>query len=153
MENKQCANCAYHNKNVHGCVRTQTHVQDTDSCSYYTNSPTICAACGKYIIGSSFLEQVKEGQYVELCAQCAKAISTCAGCTNGIRCAFEEDPSPLPKIVPHTVRQGNSIIQTQIQNPERVRLLCEKCPCWDTEDKACNRECHNCSNYHSVLSS
>ena len=153
MENKQCATCAYHNKNVQGCVRTQTLVQETDSCSYHTKEPAVCGVCGKYIIGASFLESTGNNRYLELCAQCVKAINTCAGCKNSTRCAFEEDPSPLPKIVTQSFRQGNTVVQTQVRNPERVRLLCENCPCWDINDKACNREFNNCGGYHSILSS
>ena len=64
-------------------------------------------------------------------------------------CSFENDPSPLPKIVQKQVRQGNMTAITQVRNPERIEITCKKdCPCYDPEFE-CLRQfgtCGKCEN-------
>ena len=151
MPEKNCANCAYYNPTQSTSVLRQAKTEAEDFCSKYTTEPIVCATCQSYIIGSSFVEKIPNG-WIEICANCAKALSTCAGCKHGAYCAFEQDPSPLPKIVTQTLKQGNAIMQTQVPNPERIRLLCEKCSCFSIEDKACNRVFSQCGNHISILS-
>ena len=149
-ENKNCAGCGYHDPRAGICVLYKREVIDEDYCSSYSSSPTVCATCQSYIAGRAFLYETPKG-YIEVCGRCTRALPTCAGCKNGIYCAFEEDPNPMPKVVMQTIRQGNAVMQTQVRNPERVRLLCENCPCWNTEDKVCNREFNHCGRHDSIL--
>ncbi len=149
-ENKICGKCAYHDPRAGICVLRKCQVTDSDYCSSYTNTPTVCATCQTYILGRAFLHETRNG-YIEVCERCTRALPTCAGCINGAHCAFEEDPNPMPKVVMQTIRQGNAVMQTQVRNPERVKLFCEKCSCWDSEDKACNREFGCCGRHISIL--
>lgn len=149
-DDRNCASCAYYNKNTQQCVILRIPADSDNFCHLHSTNPIVCATCGNYIIGPSFYEYSTRG-YVEVCQRCAKALGTCAGCKHGAHCAFEEDPSPLPKIVTQTIRQGNAVMQTQVRNPERVRLLCEKCACWDIENMECDREYNSCINQKCIL--
>jgi hypothetical protein len=53
----------------------------------------------------------------------------------------------MPKQIQQVVRQGNMTAQVMIMNPERVNKFCAHCPCWNTLDACCNRECGCCGNY------
>lgn len=148
--NKNCASCAYFDSNQFACVLTRTATSADSSCSRHATNPTVCATCGSYIIDKSIFTQSPKG-WLEICTKCAKALGTCAGCKLGGYCAFEQDPSPLPKVVSQTIRQGNAVMQTQVRNPERIRLLCEKCPCFNIEDKECDRMFNTCPNHRCIL--
>ena len=80
-----------------------------------------------------------------LCERCYVALGTCAGCANGSTCLFETDPSPLPKVVTQTIRQGNMVGQIQVKNPERIKVCCEGCHCFI--DNECYRTYQYCKNH------
>lgn len=82
------------------------------------------------------------------CARCFHSFGTCAMCVNRQYCDFETNPSPLPKQVQQTIRQGNMTLQQVIKNPERIALCCGNCPCYDTE---CRKEYGTCANYKEVV--
>lgn len=86
------------------------------------------------------------------CPQCYAKFNTCHMCNHGPSCAFETDPSPIPKQIQQVVRQGNMTMQQVIQNPERVKLFCFNCPCFDTDDLVCNkRTCGTCRYYDEFV--
>lgn len=148
----KCASCAYWQPEQQICVALNQPRQKRDFCSFHTTDPKVCATCGKFILGNYNYNEVN-GQYIMVCEACQQALSTCAGCKTGNVCSFESDPSPLPKMIQQNMRQGNMIIQTTVRNPERVRLLCEKCPCFNHEGSFCNREFNTCGNLQCILNS
>lgn len=85
-----------------------------------------------------------------ICNNCYAYLYTCALCTQGHECSFENDPSPLPKQVQKVIRQGNMTMQTVIQNPERVDITCRKlCSCF-SEEFGCLKANGVCGNYKEV---
>lgn len=84
------------------------------------------------------------------CLNCYARLGTCAGCTHCTGCDFETNPSPLPKQIQHTMQQGNMTMQTVIKNPERVKLTCFNCFCFDEEALQCKRELGWCSAHQEV---
>jgi hypothetical protein len=85
-----------------------------------------------------------------LCPNCASQLNTCAFCKKVNGCAFETDPSPLPKRVQKQFRQGNMITVTEVINPERVRQTCEKgCDCFDAKF-GCMRQFYYCERMDHV---
>ena len=84
------------------------------------------------------------------CQRCFAAMDTCGACIHGAKCEFETNPSPLPKQVQKTIRQGNAVLQTFVKNPDRIRELClYACPCFD-EENGCGKEFGYCPNYKEV---
>lgn len=97
----------------------------------------ICKLCGKQVEGAQLCYSVDLEEV--FCNNCIYLLGGCYSCGNVVSCAFEQDPSPLPKIVVQTVQQGNMTMQTQIRNPEREAITCKtKCPCWN-EEWGCGR--------------
>ena len=148
-ERKKCANCSYWHPEHQACVLLRAGRAEDDFCSSHTNSPPVCATCQSYIIGKSFYYQAN-GQWIEVCENCAHIIPTCAGCKNSV-CEFEENPDPMPKMVMRTIQQENAVIQASMRNPEREQKFCPSCPCWDKNDNACNREFNVCGNHHCIF--
>ena len=151
MTDKNCATCAYYNPNQKGCVLLKIPREEDDYCSSHSTNPSVCKTCGRYILTSGFLTKGREGEWIEICAQCAKALSTCVACKHYQTCEFRENPDPMPQTVAQRIRQGNAIIQTTEENPERVKKFCHGCPCWDSEEGGCNRTFMRCGRHDSVL--
>ena len=149
MPEKNCANCAYYNPTQSACVLRQAKTEAEDFCSKYTIEPMVCATCRSYIIGSSFVEKTSNG-WIEICANCAKALSTCAGCKHQT-CEFRENPDPMPQTVVQQIRQGNAIMQTTVENPERIKKFCHECVCWNSEESFCNRTFNCCGRHDCIL--
>jgi len=116
---------------------------EQDFCSRHTKSLMRCEICGTEIL-VPYIDISTEGEYHVLCNTCASERSTCRYCKKNTECAFENDPSPLPKVVMKTMQQGNSYIQTQVINPDRIRETCEKkCSCFDAKN-GCLRQNNWC---------
>jgi hypothetical protein len=149
MNNKTCETCAIKEPNTNTCRLFGHKVEDTDFCSKYTKELKICSICGRPT-NNLIIEIDKKKDYpIAVCNQCRLNAGTCARCTEFANCLFETDPSPLPKVVQKKIQQGNMVMTTQIQNPDRVEITCKKCPCWN-EEGYCNREFICCSNYRDV---
>lgn len=93
------------------------------------------------------------GTYYLACARCYASFYTCQACVHEANCDFETNPSPIPKIIPQEIRQGNCIVQMPIKNPERVKLTCFKCKCFNHDTLLCNREVFYCNEYCEVIPS
>ena len=106
---------------------------------------TPCNFCGqpaKIVDGESM---------ICLCHRCYSLLNTCNACINGAKCDFETNPSPLPKQVQQTVRQGNMTMQTVVRNPARTDITCKAgCPCF-SEEFGCLKENGVCANYKEVI--
>jgi hypothetical protein len=109
-----------------------------------------CAWCGTTFPTKQLTILISEGNQNQIiCSNCASHTGTCATCLHGRECAFENDPSPLPKIVQKVVQQGPMKTVTQVKNPDRIAITCAKgCPCYDAEN-GCLPELdgHTCGNY------
>lgn len=81
------------------------------------------------------------------CMNCFKQFYTCAMCENAQYCAFEQDPSPLPRQVQQTIQRGPMIMQTTVKNPERVKQFCFPCKCFDQDELICLRIDGWCKSY------
>ena len=85
-----------------------------------------------------------------LCGNCVSQLNTCTFCKKVNICAFETDPSPVPKMVQQQIRQGPMISVTTVKNPERVKITCEKgCNCFNAEF-GCMRQFHYCERMDHV---
>lgn len=137
------------------CGRNGQPVKDTDFCSRHADSLWTCDCCGgqfweepHIVLGGRFADKSVSIDAC-LCPQCSKQFSKCPSCAQANVCSFETDPSQLPKYVPQQIRQGNMISVTQVMNPERIRVTCEKgCPCFSTDFGCCKQNRGTCPQYH-----
>ena len=131
MFNQQftCKRCKHRQNNI--CLLLHQEIIDEDyGCVKFTDSPYVCELCGTHVILGTIFDGM-EYPYHLLCNDCASKIGTCTTCTLAQICTFRTDNSVKePPVIPQTIRQGNTIIQTQIKNPARIKLTCEKCPCY-----------------------
>lgn len=111
----------------------------------------ICASCGSPIFKASLIDMTT-GDPQTLCARCASQLSKCFTCVQRNICAFESDPSPLPKTVQRQIRSGNMVTIQEVPNPARVVETCLKsCNCYSKEFEACcAREFEFCANYKPI---
>lgn len=151
MSIKYCATCALLAPDRPVCRFTGREVNPNESfCSEHVDELKICDLCGQPYIGPDIIH-FKNGESIYItCQQCQSQMGTCAMCTHGNECKFETDPSPIPAVVNKVVRQGNMTMQTQVKNPERIKITCESgCPCWDPEAECC-KEFSTCGNYNFI---
>lgn len=107
----------------------------------------ICDFCGNAMLPNQ--ATIEESGRIS-CQQCARQLSVCGSCSHATVCLFESDPSPLPKVVVQTVRNGNMTIQQQVRNPAREEITCKKCNCYN-DDWHCMRSFHSrCANFISI---
>ena len=103
--------------------------------------------CG--VCGNKTLEVIVDSvAKLLICPNCYVRLSTCYGCQHGQYCAFEQDPTPIPKVVIQTIRKGNMITQMQVKNPERIKICCSGCVCYIND--SCERENSYCSAYKFI---
>ena len=141
-----CNTCGLHDPSQNICLLYKHQVDpNEDFCSKHKQVHR-CERCNTITL-TPIIEM--EGDIVHLlCVQCASERSTCSFCSHNNGCSFENDPSPLPKVVMQTMQQGSMYMQTQVRNPERIRETCQKnCECFDTEN-GCLRQNNYC-NKHS----
>lgn len=104
-----------------------------------------CDICGRQFLSSQATIEAHTGKVI--CPACAQYMMACGSCQFSEGCAFETDPSPLPKVVIQTIQQGNMMIQQQVRNPAREEITCKKCKCYN-EEFHCMRTClSRCSNF------
>ena len=144
----KCGQCALRSQDGDHCGLTGMTINpEEDFCSRGVESPHKCEICGHFIIGSSFLEQ-QNGVWHEFCGKCQQKMGTCHLCDHARNCKFEQDPSPIPKMVQKQIRQGNMVSITMVPNPDRIAALCAGCPCYDKEVWCWrHEEGQTCGNY------
>lgn len=147
----KCGSCCFRDQ-TGTCAIFKTPIETTRiSCPAYKSQLFTCTNCGGAAYPSVTWAQNDNGDWNALCDNCAANIGSCPTCANAAYCAFESDPVALPKMVVKIIRQGNTQIQTQIPNPERVDKTCrEKCKCFDPEN-GCQRQSHFCGNWRSKV--
>jgi hypothetical protein len=139
------------------CRRDGQPVKDEHFCGYHTRSLHKCECCGQEYIGPSNLIATLDNDNMtiiaSLCSACDQQYGKCQTCTHGNICSFETDPSSLPKVVTRQIKQGNMTAVTQVLNPERMAITCQKgCPCWNSSALYCSKQNHGtCQQYHIHL--
>lgn len=153
----KCKDCSLYKLNGFRCPVFGPDIKPTDAGCPKGKEGTLrqCVNCGQYIVDAEFLTYTDEEyeDYVSLCGRCSQASGTCNLCAeakNGY-CDFQQNPIDLPQMMMKTIRQGNSVIQTQVINPARVAETCAKnCKCYI--DGECCRQSENqtCGNYKAA---
>ena len=149
---KYCKSCALANLKLLKCRRFGHDINpNEDFCSKHCNEIPVCAICGQEMLKENSILDFKNGEYFRtICQKCNELLSTCTLCRNGQRCAYDDDPSPIPKLIQKQVRQGPMISVTQEINPERVAITCAKgCACYDPEN-GCLRQYNTCGKCESI---
>ena len=147
---KTCGGCALfkHFKGVCPYLKAQVNPQQS-ACANYSNRVEVCAVCGHPTV-APILDLTVGGQPHWICDDCQKASSACSTCKYGQQCAFETDPSPIPKTIQKRFQQGNMITVTQIMNPERIEKTCKNgCTCFDPE-YGCFKQ-NGCCGKHKIV--
>ena len=145
---KICENCALYRQNK--CILNGQPRDKDDYCPDFRKYLNVCDCCSKERI-QSFLYSWDNENYIKLCGGCFQATSTCGLCINGTTCAFEQDPSPIPKQIIKNIRQGNMMMQTTVKNPERIEKFCTNCHCFNVEENVCNKEFNYCGNQKPIF--
>jgi hypothetical protein len=107
----------------------------------------ICDFCGNAMLPNQ--ATVEPNGHIS-CPRCAQLNSACGSCSHATECLFETDPSPLPKVVVQTVRNGNMTIQQQVRNPAREEITCKKCNCYNDTWHCMRSFQSRCVNFISI---
>ena len=126
MEHK-CGDCALKALKHGMCPVFNANMEGKSGCPHFTTQLTTCDVCGNLILGESYLQE-EDGVFYILCAEIR-------------HCRFQTDQDcQEPPYVMVQQRQGNMVVQQQIQNPKRVQATCANgCPCY-SEEHGCMRE-------------
>ena len=146
---KNCKECIFAGEGV--CNRFRFTInKEQDGCPKgRTDVPEICSCCGQYV--DDLTNLVGERLDVALCDNCFAQRHRCVTCGQAVMCSFEQDPSPIPKVVEQRVQQGPMIQIMQIKNPERIKITCENgCMCWNPEF-GCMREMGSCGQWYLFI--
>lgn len=125
------------------CALYGVKKEDDGYCDQHKRDDILtCDICGSPIMPSA---SIIDGDHI-ICPNCFSNIRSCQICRNSNICTFKTDPSTIPPMISKEVRNGNSIFVTQVMNPERVRITCQKgCKCYSPEN-GCLRQSGTCSN-------
>lgn len=147
MERK-CKTCGLRDPRQPRCQLTGLHIDPSaDSCTKYTTTILTCSICHNLMLPS---QAVIDSPSRILCINCSQKMWTCAMCTHNTGCAFETDPSPIPKYIQKTMQIGNMTTVTQVKNPARIEKTCkEKCSCFDP-DFECLRQFNTCGKCENI---
>lgn len=150
---KLCGECALMQHNGGVCPVFKSSVPaGQPACTIFAAELNPCRICGNHMTPPSELIDVTDPEHIiKYCRNCKTLLNHCQTCKNVQNCAFETDPSPLPKVVQQEIRQGNMISVTQVKNPSRIAETCEKkCPCFSKEF-GCGKEINRCGNYDCAI--
>lgn len=159
---KYCATCGNRvptNTQQDACVFHSTanhihiiHNPEEEYCYAYTDTPKMesCDICQANVNRTDGIIIYDEDKVEIFCATCYTHLNTCKTCGDSRSCDFITNPIPIPQQVMKTFKRGNSVIQTMIQNPDRIAETCEKnCKCWDHEHSYCRKEVDDwCPHYN-----
>ena len=146
---KYCKNCALRNPSASKCQLTGLEFQPLDmACAHYVEHLEECGICSKKLPKGEVIDATNPADVFYICPSCEQLLGTCNTCEKARKCSFNSDPSSLPKIIPQTIRQGNTVMQTQVRNPERVKITCAKnCACYHAEMGCLREESQCCDKY------
>ena len=153
MPTKTCKTCALYDPNTSTCPVLRAPIDPSkDFCSKHVNKVHVCEACGRASL-TPILVPVGKDTYHFICGECLEQLSTCAFCQESRTCAFETDPSPIPKMVQQQTQNGPMITVTTVKNPSRVEITCAKgCPCYDPEND-CMKQFNYCERMDHIWNS
>lgn len=147
-----CKDCAWltAHQGKHACYTLQKIIEkpDTEYCAWGLMPSELipCDIC-KTPIYKPVIAILDHGKAIGICHNCYQKLGTCALCKHSDNCAFDTDPSPLPKMVQKQVSVQGGYAITTIRNPDRVAITCEKnCKCYNKEEQYCMREDQTCIN-------
>ena len=149
---KYCRTCALANLKLLKCRRFGHSINpNEDFCSRHYGAIPTCAICGQEMLKETSFIDFKNGEHLRIiCQKCNEMLHTCALCKNGQDCAFNNDPSPIPKQIQKQYRNGPMISVVQEINPERVAITCAKgCSCYNPEN-GCLRQYNTCERCENV---
>lgn len=145
---KTCSTCGFGNSQ--GCYH---QLSPSRKCPAYTPLDETCELGNHPILPQNkviFLDDAGTAHIV--CDSCYAQLNTCGNCTKNLGCAFETDPSPLPKIVVASTAQSGMTIRQEVRNPERISATCAvACPCYSSTFSSCSRLNSICANFQSKL--
>lgn len=146
---KYCKNCALRNPNAPKCQLTGLDIQRGDTgCAHYVTHLDECGICKSKMPRGQLVDVTNPADIFYICPKCEEKIGTCVTCEKSRFCSFESDSSTLPKVTMQTIRQGNAVMQTQVRNPERIKITCAKnCACYDAEIGCLREEAMCCDKY------
>ena len=154
MPTKSCLTCGYSSLDPTKCplIGYQYTENRNVCCPYYITDPVICCKCGRIIVSHSIVYiQTSDNTWQPICDDCNKLSGHCGGCSKSSTCDFETNPSPIPKAVQKTFKEGFQTIVTTVPNPSRVDITCRvNCPCF-SEEFGCLRENGTCGNYEGAI--
>ena len=136
-----CGQCIYVVKTSAQCSKLGITVDlQKDTCPLGSSTVYVCARCS-HITDDPIFDAYTGGKVI--CGNCLAELRTCASCVSSAYCDFESNASSLPKAVVQNIRQGNMVIQTQVRNPERVKITCANgCKCF--HEGECMRQHNYC---------
>lgn len=149
---KYCKSCALANLKILKCRRFGHDINpNEDFCSKHCDEIPVCAICGQEMLKENSTLDFKNGEYLRIiCQKCNELLSACTLCRYGQKCAYDDDPSPIPKLIQKQVKQGPMISVTQEINPARIAITCMKgCLCYDPEN-GCLRQYNTCGKCESI---
>lgn len=133
MKDQQCWRCALLQSNRGICPVFKRDTSAEAGCPLFSSALYQCEICGAHITEEAIISQEEEQNHL-MCANCASQ-PLCGVCVRAQECLFRTDQSCVePPMITATQRQGNAVIQTQIPNPKRVKMLCVGCPCYSGKD-------------------
>lgn len=140
--------CKLKHKN-NGCALSKGACIGEEYCSFPVDSNLeTCDYCGSLFLKKDSIITKKEDQIFVYCPQCGNFSGYCPTCFEFNECSFNTDPSPLPRQVRKQVRQGNLVVETLEDNPDRIKITCKNgCKCWDDEYGCCKKNYKTCKNY------
>ena len=125
--------CGFDNEGI--CKVLNVKTIKNCHCPFYKETIDTCALCGKPIVEAGIIDG---GELY--CVKCGMLLGTCDTCRHMPVCTFVTDPSPVPKVIQQSVKQGNMIASMPVKNPNRIEITCKKgCECWNDE-YGCMRE-------------
>lgn len=149
---KHCKTCGLADLKQQRCKLSKLPIDPlVDYCSRHDENITYCETCHQQILKENtyWVHDIDMNWHCH-CIDCIKRLSSCAFCKKARTCAFESDPSPIPKMIQKQVRQGNQIFLTEVVNPARTDITCKNgCDCYDAE-KGCLRENNYCERIDHV---
>lgn len=149
---KYCKTCGLADLRQQRCKVTNLPIDPLkDFCSKHDNTTIYCETCHQQLIRDSvYWVHDLDWNWHCHCIECVKTLSSCSFCKKARTCAFENDPSSLPRTIQKQIRQGNQIYITEVPNPARIDITCKNgCSCYDIE-KGCLRENNYCERIDHV---
>lgn len=145
MRYKTCGECAFRAVANGGCPIANAHRSETDpACDVFATEIIFCECCGSPVFtkANTIIDMTDDVKPKIRCATCQKGLGTCTTCASSDYCDFASNPSaPMPQMVMKQFRKGNTIVQTEVANPNRVAETCVKnCKCYDPEVGCCRTE-------------